>query len=90
MLLPWGYHFSDGFVYIRKGLFGVNYYVFPIGKTQQIRFKQSLFMKPRKIADVHYVLASGSHKIPLISEEIARNQIDESLLIVARDKPAWM
>lgn len=86
----WGYHFADGFVYIRKGLFGVNYYVFPIGKTQQIKFKQSLFMKPRKLADVQYVLASGSHRVPFVPESIAKEQIDEALLVVAKDKPSWM
>ena len=86
----WGYYFSQGFVYIRKGLFGVNYYVFPVGKTQQIKFKQSVFMKRRKLADVQYVLASGSHNVPLLPEVIARKQIDDALLILARDKPAWM
>ena len=86
----WGYYFSQGFVYIRKGLFGVNYYVFPVGKTQQIKFKQSIFMKRRKLADIQYVLASGSHKVPLVPESIAREQVDEALLILARDKPAWM
>jgi len=86
----WGYYFSQGFVYIRKGLFGVNYYVFPVGKTQQIKFKQSIFMKRRKLADIQYVLASGSHKVPLVPERIAREQVDEALLILARDKPAWM
>jgi putative membrane protein len=86
----WGYHFADGFVYIRKGLFGVNYYVFPIGKTQQIKFKQSLLMKPRKLADIQYVLASGSHRVPFVPESIAKEQIDEALLVVAKDKPSWM
>lgn len=86
----WGYYFAEGFVYIRKGLWGVNYYVFPIGKTQQVKLKQSLFMKPRKLADVQYVLASGSHNVPFLPETIARKQIDEALLVVAKDKPAWM
>lgn len=86
----WGYHFEGDFVYIRKGLMGVNYYVFPIGKAQQVKYKQSLFMRPRKLADVIYVLASGAHKVPLIPESIAREQADKALLIVARDKPSWM
>jgi len=86
----WGYYFSEGFVYIRKGLFGVNYYVFPVGKTQQITFTQSVFMKRRKLADVKYVLASGAQKVPLIPEAIAQEQVDKALLLLARDKPAWM
>jgi putative membrane protein len=86
----WGYYFEDDFVYIRKGLFGVNYYVFPVGKTQQVKYKQSIFMRPHKLADVSYVLASGAHTVPLISQSVARSQADNALLIVARDKPAWM
>lgn len=86
----WGYCFEDNFVYIRKGFLGVNYYVFPIGKTQQVLYKQSLFMRPKKLADISYVLASGSHKVPLIPESAAREQADKALLIVARDKPSWM
>lgn len=86
----WGYYFDDEFVYIRKGLLGVNYYVFPISKTQQVTYKQSLFMRPRKLADISYVLASGAHKIPLIPEATVRAQMDKALLILARDKPSWM
>ncbi|MFT4652661.1 MAG: putative membrane protein [Patiriisocius sp.] len=86
----WGYYFEDGFVYIRKGLLGVNYYVFPIGKTQQVTYKQSVFMRPRKLADISYVLASGAHKVPLIPQSLAREQANQALLIVARDKPSWM
>lgn len=86
----WGYYFSPNSIYIRKGLFGVNYYVFPVGKSQQVKFKQSLLMRPHQLADIHYVLASGAHKIPLIPEHIAIKQADEALLVVARDKPAWM
>ena len=86
----WGYAFSDQYVYIRKGLFGVNYYVFPIGKTQQINLKQSIFMRRRKLADIQYILASGAHSVPLIPQHIAIAQVDMALLVVARDKPAWM
>ena len=86
----WGYYFENGFVYIRKGLLGVNYYVFPIGKTQQVKYKQSLFMRPHQLADVYYVLASGAHKIPLMPSTLARAQVDNALLVVARDKPSWM
>jgi putative membrane protein len=86
----WGYYFDEDFVYIRKGLFGVNYYVFPIGKTQQVKYKQSIFMRPRKLADIQYVLASGAHKVPLIPEKLAREKADEALFIVAKFKPSWM
>ncbi|GAB57032.1 hypothetical protein GPUN_2919 [Glaciecola punicea ACAM 611] len=86
----WGYHFEKGFIYIRKGLIGVNYYVFPVGKTQQVVYQQSVFMRPHNLADINYVLASGFHKVPLIPEYLAREQANRALLIVARDKPVWM
>ena len=86
----WGYHFDQNFVYIRKGLLGVNYYVFPIGKTQQVTYKQSIFMRRSKLADVQYVLASGAHKVPLIPENLAREKADQALYIVAKYKPSWM
>lgn len=86
----WGYYFTDKYVYIRKGLLGVNYCVFPLAKLQQIKFKQSIFMRANKLADIKYVLASGAYKIPLIAEDIARKQADEGLLIVAKEKPSWM
>lgn len=86
----WGYYFDKDFVYIRKGLFGVNYYVFPIGKTQQVKYKQSIFMRPSKLADVQYVLASGAHKVPLIPETLAREKADQALFVVAKFKPSWM
>jgi putative membrane protein len=86
----WGYHFEKGFIYIRKGLIGVNYYVFPIGKTQQVVYEQSVFMRPHNLADINYILASGFHKVPLIPEYLAREQANRALLLVARDKPVWM
>jgi len=86
----WGYHFEKGFIYIRKGLIGVDYYVFPIGKTQQVVYEQSVFMRPHNLADINYILASGFHKVPLIPEYLAREQANRALLLVARDKPVWM
>ena len=86
----WGYHFDSQFVYIRKGLLGVNYQVFPIGKTQQVTYRQSIFMRKRKLASIQYVLASGAYSIPFMPEYTALQQCDEALLKVAKYKPAWM
>ncbi len=86
----WGYFFTNEYVYIRKGLFGINYSVFPRAKTQQVIFKQSVFMKRVSLADVKFVLASGSYTVPLISEKEAVKQVDNSLKYIAFYKPAWM
>lgn len=86
----WGYYLTDDFIYIRKGLLGVNYYVFPVGKLQQARVSQSIFMRRSRLADLQYVLASGAYKIPLMPQQLAKQQADFALNIVARDKPSWM
>lgn len=86
----WGYYFTDDYVYIRKGLFGIDYLVFPVSKLQQIAIKQSVFMRPHKLANLQYVLASGGYRIPMMPIELAQNQTDKALLLVERDKPNWM
>ena len=47
-------------------------------------------MRPRKLADVQYVLASGAHKVPLIPQDLAREKADQALYTVAKFKPSWM
>ena len=86
----WGYYFDKSHIYIRKGLLGVNYCVFPIGKTQQVAFKQSVFMRRHKLSSVRYVLASGAYSIPFIPERLALKQASDALFQVAKYKPAWM
>ncbi|MDT0596664.1 PH domain-containing protein [Glaciecola petra] len=87
----WGYYFGDdNHVYIRKGFIGVNYYVFPIGKMQQIKVKQSIFMRRHKLADISYVLACGGYRVPLIPVDSAQSQADNALLFVEKLKPNWM
>lgn len=87
----WGYYFGDdNHVYIRKGFIGINYYVFPIGKMQQIKVKQSIFMRRHKLADISYVLACGGYKVPLIPMNTAQLQADNVLFFVEKLKPNWM
>lgn len=86
----WGYFFSQDYIYIRKGFFGVNYLVFPRSKIQQTSFKQSLFMKNAGLADAQFVMASGGNTIPLIPQSTAKEQIDITLAFLAINKPAWM
>ncbi len=86
----WGYFFSQDYIYIRKGLFGVNYVVFPRSKVQQACFKQSIFMKKARLADAQFVLASGGHTIPLIPQSEVEEQIDKTLTFLVMNKPAWM
>lgn len=86
----WGYAYDNDFVYIRKGLIGVDYYCFPIYKVQQIKQYQSLFMKPRQLATCHLVLASGGLKIPFMPEGECGELGDLCLYEVESGKRSWM
>jgi putative membrane protein len=86
----WGIARDEQFVYLRKGLLGVDYYCFPTYKVQQTQFKQNLLMKRRQLATVKFVLASGMLKVPMIPEKLAYQLIDESLYQVESCHKSWM
>jgi len=86
----WGIARDKNFVYLRKGLIGVDYYCFPTYKLQQIQFKQNLLMKRRQLATVKFVLASGTLKVPMIKERLAFELVDEGLYQVESSQKSWM
>jgi putative membrane protein len=86
----WGIARDEQFVYLRKGLLGVDYYCFPTYKVQQTQFKQNLLMKKRQLATVKFILASGMLKVPMIPEKLAYQLIDESLYQVESCHKSWM
>jgi putative membrane protein len=86
----WGFAVDENFVYIRKGLVGVDYYCFPTYKIQQTQFKQSVLMKRRELASVQLILASGSMLIPLIDQQVANLLVDKCLYQVESSQLSWM
>ncbi len=86
----WGYVIDKDFVIIRKGLFGKDIHIFNRQKTQQAKFLQTIFMQNYKKASIKFVLASSSHVIPYIDDNLALSLLDETVMTVERDKPAWM
>lgn len=88
--LRWGYAFDDEFIYVRKGMLGVDYYCFPIHKVQQTQFKQSVLMKRRGLATCRLILASGGITIPFISQASCYELINNSLYKVESEKQSWM
>ena len=86
----WGIARDENFVYLRKGLIGVDYYCFPTYKLQQTQFQQNLLMKRRQLATVKFVLASGSLKVPMINEKLAYQLIDDGLYQVESCQKSWM
>ncbi|XQW84036.1 PH domain-containing protein [Thalassotalea piscium] len=88
--LRWGYAVDKEFIYIRKGMLGVDYYCFPIYKVQQTQFIQSWFLKRNKLCSITFILAAGGQKIPFISEALGYTLIDTALYQVESSKRSWM
>jgi putative membrane protein len=86
----WGYAIDNKYLYIRKGIFGVDHFVFPIYKVQQTVLKQSKFMKRRKLCSVSFVLASGAMNVPFIKESQGIELINRSLFEVETSGKSWM
>jgi putative membrane protein len=86
----WGFAQDGNYIYLRKGLFGVDYYCFPSYKIQQTQFKQSLMMKRRQLASVKLILASGSVTVPLLKEREAYSLINNTLYEVEAIERSWM
>ena len=86
----WGFAQDSMYIYLRKGLFGVDYYCFPSYKVQQTEFTQSVIMKRRQLASVKFILASGSVSVPLIREQEAYSLINNTLYKVESSQRSWM
>ena len=86
----WGYANDDQFIYIRKGLIGVNYRCFPVHKVQQTSFYQSWFMRRFKLCSVGFVLACGGQSVPFIKETTGDALIDNTLYRVEALRKSWM
>lgn len=86
----WGIARDEQFIYLRKGLLGVDYYCFPAFKVQQTKFMQSLLMKKRGLASVKFVLASGTLTAPFINESLANGLLDDCLYKVESSEKSWM
>jgi putative membrane protein len=86
----WGYAIDDKYLYVRKGIFGVDHFVFPIFKVQQTVLKQSEFMKRRQLCSVSLILASGAVDVPFIKEIQGRELINRSLYEVETSGKSWM
>lgn len=86
----WGYAQDKYFLYVRKGVLGVDYCCFPIYKVQQTKFIQSVFMKRHQLCSLSIVLASGAVNIPYINEQQGYNMTNELLYQVEESRRSWM
>jgi len=88
--LRWGFAEDKNFIYIRKGMLGVDYYCFPRYKVQQTSFKQSWFLKRRQLASARFILASGAQNIPFVPVKTAYQLLDQVLFEVESSRKSWM
>lgn len=86
----WGYAMDDEYVYVRKGLLGVNYYCFAIEKTQLVKFKQSIFLRRHNLCHANFVTAASALTIPFIPRDIGWRMMAQSLYQVESLKKNWM
>lgn len=86
----WGYAIDSNFIYIRKGMLGVDFYCFPIFKVQQTANIQSWFLKRHRLCTIKFVLAAGGQKIPFISEKVGNDLINNALYHVESSRRSWM
>lgn len=86
----WGFAYSDDYIYIKKGLFGVDRYCIPVHKVQRVALSQSYWMRRSRVASIKLYLASGTYSIPLIDESIAKQLQSVILYQVESQTRSWM
>ncbi|MFT6897423.1 MAG: putative membrane protein [Paraglaciecola sp.] len=86
----WGVAYDEKYIYVRRGVLGLDYYCFPAFKVQQSQFKQSLMMKKRQLASAKFVLACGSITLPMLPESMAYEVINGCLHQVGSTERSWM
>ena len=86
----WGIASDATYIYVRKGIIGIDYWCFPLAKVQQVEVRQSLFMRRRRLSTLGFVLASGRVKIPFVATDFASPLIERVLYEVEVKKPGWM
>ena len=86
----WGYARDDGYVYVRKGLLGIDRYCVPLFKVQQTKFRQSRLMARQGLCSVRLVLAAGVVDIPFIPAHEGLALVNQTLYDVESSGRSWM
>jgi len=86
----WGYAIDEQFLYVRKGVLGVDYCCFPLYKVQQTQFKQSVFMKKHQLCSLSIVLASGTVNIPYMPQQSGYEITNKLLYQAEESRRSWM
>jgi putative membrane protein len=86
----WGFNYDQQYLYVRSGIFGVDFRCMPLYKIQQVKIEQSILLKKQSLCHVTFVLASGKITIPFISEKQAIELLDYCLFQVEYKPKSWL
>lgn len=81
---------NDQILVIRHGLFGNFNEVLKLTKIQSISFRQSIFQRRNRLADLIIYTASGKLVIPFTELSITQNIVNFFLYKVESDHQTWM
>jgi len=86
----WGYDLDEQFLYVRKGLIGVDHYCVPVFKVQQVQYRQSWLLERHGLCHLTLVFASGALKIPFVPWADAQVIFNYSLYQAESSGKSWM
>mgnify|MGYP002619525610 CR=1 FL=1 len=93
LVLRWrrfGYATDDHFLYLRRGVIGVDYFCVPLYKLQQVSRQQHWLMRRAKLRHLQLVFASGSLSIPYMPAEDAEHIANDALYQAQSSGKGWM
>ncbi|MCH8537960.1 MAG: PH domain-containing protein [Alkalimonas sp.] len=86
----WGYAMDQEFIYIRKGLIGIDYYSAPVFKVQQVKLKQNWLLRRAGLCHIQLVFASGALDVPFIPKQHGQLMLNYCLHQAQSSGKSWM
>lgn len=86
----WGYAMDNNYLYIRKGLIGVDHFSAPVFKVQQVKLKQNWFLRRAGLCHIQLVFASGALDVPFIPKAHGHLILNYCLQQAQSSGKSWM
>ena len=85
----WGYSYKDDIFIIKQGFLGVRYVFIEPYKIQSIKFKQSMYQRRNKLANLEIIMASGSYEVKYLTIDVASRLFNELKEKCQTSKKRW-
>ncbi len=85
-----GYALDAQYLYVRRGMIGVDYYCVPLHKLQQVSLQQHWFMQRKQLRHLNMVFAAGSLTLPYMPAVDAYAIANYALYQVESSGKSWM